>query len=156
MNKSELISKMETGRGQLESVVRRVDSERMPLIVLHGRWSVKDLIGHLGFWETSIAALFNTLRAGKIPEPFPHVDVVNARALVESRRQSLSEVQRQEQAAYQKLLSMVQGATEAELFAPGYFPWTEGRPFAELIADNTYGHYAEHLPELNAWLDRIS
>ena len=31
-----------------------------------------------------------------------------------------------------------------DLFNPQRFAWTEGKPFAEWIESNTYGHYAEH------------
>ena len=156
MNKQELLSKIQAGRQQIDAAVTRVDDERMPLIVLHSEWSVKDLIGHFGFWEGAIVSLFNTLRAGKTPDPFPELDAVNAKALSDSRKMSLSDVRRQEKSAYQKVLSLVQDATEDELFDPHHFPWTEGRPFAEIVSDNTFGHYEEHLPELNAWLKRIS
>jgi len=156
MNKEDLIAKIVSGRALLEAALSRVDEERMPLIVLHSEWSVKDLIGHLGFWENSVSLLFNTLRAGKTPEPFPELDALNAQVLTESRKQSLAEVRRQEKAAYQKVLALVKDATEAELFEPTHFRWTAGQPFENIISDNTYGHYEEHLPELAAWLKRIA
>jgi hypothetical protein len=156
MNKQELTAKILAGRQELENALAHVDDERMPLIILHGEWSVKDLIGHLGFWEESVVLLFNTLRARKTPEPYPEVDVLNEQVLTASRKQSLAEVRRQEKSAYQKVLSLVKEATDKELFDPRHFAWTEGRPFEEIISDNTYGHYEEHLPELTAWLKRIA
>jgi hypothetical protein len=156
MNKQDLTARILTGRTQLEAALSHVDEERMPLIILHGEWSVKDLIGHLGFWENNVVSLFNTLRAGKTPEPSPELDALNARVLSESRKQSLSEVRRQEKTAYQKVLALIKDASERELFDPAHFPWTEGRPFENYISDNTYGHYEEHLPELAAWLKRIA
>lgn len=156
MNKQDLTAKIVSGRAQLDAALVRVDEERMPLIILHGEWSVKDLIGHLGFWENTAVSLFNTLRAGKTPEPFPELNAINARVLIESRKQSLSEVRRQEKAAYQKILGLLKEATDQELFDPAHFPWTEGRPFEGFISDNTYGHYEEHLPELTAWLKRMA
>jgi hypothetical protein len=156
MNKQDLTAKIVAGRTQLEAALSHVDEERMPLIILHGEWSVKDLIGHLGFWENKVVSLFNTLRAGRTPDPMPELDVINARVLSESRKQSLSEVRRQEKAAYQKILALLKDANERELFDPAHFPWMDGRPFENFISDNTYGHYEEHLPELAAWLKRIA
>jgi hypothetical protein len=156
MNKQDLTARILSGRTQLEAATSHVDEERMPLIILHGEWSVKDLIGHLGFWENYVVSLFNNLRAGKTPEPSPELDVINARVLSESRKQSLSEVRRQEKTAYQKVLALIKDASDRELFDPTHFPWTEGRPFENFISDNTYGHYEEHLPELTAWLKRIA
>jgi hypothetical protein len=156
MNKQDLTTKIVSGRAQLDAALARVDEERMPLIILHGEWSVKDMIGHLGFWENTAVSLFNTLRAGKTPEPFPELNMINARVLIESRKQSLSEVRRQEKTAYQKILALLKEATDQELFDPAHFSWTEGRPFEGFISDNTYGHYEEHLPELTAWLKRMA
>lgn len=156
MNKQELTDKILSGRKQLESTLAYVDNERMPLIILHGEWSVKDLLAHLGFWEERVVALFQVLRAGKTPEPAPELDALNARALTASRKLSVEEIRRQEIKAYQKVLTLVREASQAELFDAAHFPWTEGRPFCDLIADNTYGHYDEHLPEVLAWLKRIS
>lgn len=155
MNKQELMAEITSGRASLDAALSKVDEERMPLIVLHGEWSVKDLIGHLGFWEDTIVKFFDILQTGKTPEPF-ELDAVNAKALVESRKQSLSDVCKQEKAAYQKVLELVNNTPDDELFDPAHFPWTGGRPFEELIRDNTCGHYEEHMPELSAWLKRIA
>jgi hypothetical protein len=156
MNKQELTAKIISTRATLEVALARVDEERMPLIVLHGEWSVKDLIGHFGFWENTVISLYNTLRVGRTPEPFPELDAVNAKALSDSRKQSLAEVCKQEKNAYQKILALIKDASDKELFDPSHFPWTSGKPFEEIISDNTYGHYEEHLPELTAWLRRIT
>jgi hypothetical protein len=154
-NKQELTEKILSGRKQLESVLSHVDNERMPLIILHGEWSVKDLLAHLGFWEENVVSLFQTLRAGKTPDPMPELNALNAQVLSESRKLYVEEIRRQEIKAYQKVLSMLREASHAELFDGRHFAWTEGRPFCEFIADNTYGHYEEHLPEVLAWLKRI-
>lgn len=156
MNKHELTAKLLSERTRLDAALSRIDEERMPLIILYGEWSVKDLIGHLGYWENTVITLFNTLRAGNNPEPFPELDAINARVLADSRKQSLSEVQRQEKAAYQKILALIENATDHELFDSTHFAWTKGQPFEQYIADNTFGHYEEHLPELLTWLKRKS
>jgi hypothetical protein len=159
LNKKELTEKIIAERKQLDSALAHVDNERMPLIVFHRAWSVKDLIAHLGYWEEHLVSLFAALQAGKKPPPYPlpasELDLLNARVLNESRRLSLTEVQRQEKKAYQDVLALIQKATHEELFDGSYFAWTEGRPFYTFVADNTYGHYEEHLPELLAWLKRI-
>jgi hypothetical protein len=156
MNKQELMTKIQTSREQLEEALSQISNERMLMVILHGEWSVKDLIGHLGFWESRVASLFPILRAGTNPEPFRDIDVLNAQAIDEMRTLSLAEVRRLEKSAYQKILAMIKEANDPELFDPDHFAWTEGRRFEEIISDNTWGHYEEHLPELRAWLKRIA
>lgn len=155
LNKKELTGKILVSRKQLDAALSRVDNERMPLVILHGEWSVKDLIGHLGFWEARVVSLFTTLRMGRKPLPSPELDALNAKVLTDSRKLSVAEIRRQETKAYQDVLALIEKATHEELFDGAYFSWTEGRPFCEFIADNTYGHYEEHLPEVLAWLKRM-
>lgn len=155
MNKQELIAQIALGRTSLDDALARVGDNHMDLVILHGEWSVKDLIGHLAFWEESVVELFYILRAGKTPEPF-ELDGLNAQALAKSRKHSLADLREEEKAAYRKALALVNDATDDELFNPAHFPWTGGRPFEELLRDNTCGHYEEHMPELTAWLKRIA
>jgi len=156
MNKQELMDKILASRAQLEEELGQISNERMTMIILHGEWSVKDLIGHLGFWESRIAALFPLLQAGKTPEPFRDIDALNIQAVDEMRTLTLADVRRLEKSAYQKILALIKEASDPELFDPDHFAWTEGRCFEEIISDNTWGHYEEHLPELQAWLKRVA
>ena len=156
MNKQELDARIMAGRVQLESALAHISDERMSLIILHGDWSVKDLIGHLGFWENRVVSLFGMLKAGKSPDPFSNIDILNARSIEELRNQPLAKVQVFEKAAYENILSLINEASDQELFDADHFEWTGGRPFEEIISDNTWGHYEEHLPELIAWLKRVA
>jgi hypothetical protein len=156
MNKQELTKKILDSRKQLDAAVAQISDERMSLVILHGEWSVRDLIGHLGFWENWGASLFATLRAGGTPESIQDMDAINAQALSEMRTLSLANVRRLEKSAYQKVLALLNEASDAELFEPDHFAWTQGRSFGELISDITWAHYDEHFPELLAWLKRIA
>ena len=156
MNRKELIDKILASRAQLEEALGQISNERMLMVILHGEWSVKDLIGHLGFWESRIASLFPLLKAEKTPEPFKDIDALNSQAIDEMRTLSLADVRRLEKSAYQKILALIKEASDPELFDPDHFAWTEGRCFEEIISDNTSGHYEEHLPELQAWLKRVA
>jgi hypothetical protein len=122
--------------------------------VLHDGWSVKDVLGHLAFWEGLAVSQFTLLRAGGAPEPISDMDAVNARVLADTRRLPLEEVRHKEQVSYDALLGMLQGALPDELLEPGHFAWTKGQPFVNWIAGDSWEHYEEHLPELLAWLER--
>ena len=156
MNKQELLEKIQSGRDELERVLFKVSEQQKLLIILHGEWSVKDLLGHLGFWENRIAELLEALKAGNLPEPALDLDRINAKSILEMRGKSLVEVEGFEKGAFQKVLEIVRKASDDELFDPGFFTWTNGTSFQELISDNTWGHYVEHLPDRTAWLRRIA
>jgi hypothetical protein len=156
MNKHELREKIISSRKELDSALARINERQMQLIILHGEWSVKDLLGHIGFWENRAANLYGILKAGEIPEPVQELDTINAEAISEMQKYSLEEAHSYEMSAYQKIMAVLDNATGDELFNPDHFAWTGGQPFEEIISNNTWGHYDEHMPEITAWLKRMA
>ena len=156
MNKAELKEKILASRQDLQTAMARVRDDQAGRVILHGEWSLKDLIGHLGFWEENVVKLYETLAAGQQVPAMEDMDAMNAQAISDWGARSLEVVRHDEEAAYRAVLALVDAVAEANLFDPAYFSWTEGRPFAEIISDNTCDHFEEHLPELTAWLKRIA
>ena len=76
------------------------------------------------------------------------LDELNDQAYRLNRAGTLDEVRREERAAYSQLIALTANATDDELFNPQHFAWTQGKPFAEWIVNNTYGHYEEHAADL--------
>ena len=156
MDKAELLEQMRAGRQRLEAALAQVDDDRWLTSELPGRWSFKDLLAHLGWWEQWIANVYATLLRGAAPYSYhldqKAVDDLNAQALAKYHDLPLAEVRRQEEDAYQKLLSAAENAPEADLFDPHRFAWMEGQLLAEWIINNSYGHYDEHLTDVLRWL----
>jgi hypothetical protein len=150
MNKTELLANIRSGREQLEKAIARLNDAQMLTPNLHG-WSIKDLIAHLGFWEQHTALRFGALLRGKKPpDAGLTLDELNAQVYAQNRHKPWAEVRFEEQAAYEQLLLLVENALDDDLFNPQRFAWTEGRPFAEWIENNTYGHYQEHQADFAA------
>ena len=145
MSQAELLSNIRSGRAQLESALASFSNDQLLAPNLHGGWSIKDLIAHFGFWEGRIVTLYGQLMRGEEPsDDEPELDELNAQAYAQRQAQALDEVRREEREAYTQLLAIAVNASEDDLFNPRRFAWTQGRPFAEWIENNTYGHYAEH------------
>ena len=151
MNQAELLARVRMGRAQFESAFAQFSDDQLLDPNLPGGWSVKDLIAHIGFWEQHTALRFSALLRGVEPpdEALPQ-DELNARVYAQNRDKPLAEVRLQESAAYEQLLLLVENAMDDELFNPQRFAWTEGKPFAEWIESNTYGHYEEHQADFKA------
>ena len=155
MDRQALLANMRAGRERLAAALAQMDEARMMEPALYGLWSVKDLLAHIGFWEQYIFNTYRTLQRGDVPDPAPDetsLDAINAWVFAEHRGRPLADVRREEGQAYQALLSLAETAPEDDLFDPHRFAWTQGHPLAELIANNTYEHYDEHLEDLRAWL----
>jgi hypothetical protein len=151
--KENLLARIAAGHEEFEAALVRIPEEQMQTPILHDGWSVKDVLGHLAFWQDLLVSRFTALRAGQTPDPVTDIDALNARALNDFRHLSLEEVREREQDAYQQILEMIENATEDELFDPNHFTWTNNNPFQVWIPGDTWEHYEEHLPELRAWLD---
>jgi hypothetical protein len=155
MNRKELLEEISAGRERLEAALAVVDPTRVEEVVLHGEWTVKDLLGHLEFWENRIQSLYQILVKGQNPDsvsPDIGLNALNQKAYEANRRRPFDEIRRTELAAYRGLIRLAQSASEDELFGPDHFVWTGGQPFANWLLDNSSGHFDEHLPELKAWL----
>ena len=150
MNKTELLANIRSGRKQLEVALARFNEEQLLVPRLHGGWSVKDLIAHFGFWEGRIVALYGQLLRDEQPADEPPLDDLHAQAYAQQQAKSLDEVRREERAAYLQLLTIAVDASDNALFNPQHFAWTQGKPFAEWIENNTFGHYEEHQADFQA------
>jgi hypothetical protein len=150
MNRDELLDNIRSGRARFEAVLAPFSDDQLLAPNLHGGWSIKDLIAHIGFWEQHTAARFNALLRGvEPPDDALTLDELNARVYTQNQHKPLMEVRLEEQAAYERLLVLVDNALDDDLFNPQRFAWTEGKRFAEWIENNTYGHYAEHQADLS-------
>jgi hypothetical protein len=149
MNKAELLANIRSGRQQLDVSLAHLGEEQLVVPVLHGGWSIKDLIAHFGFWEARIVTLYGQLVRGEEPAADElSLDELNAQAYQLHRAGTLDEVRHEERAAYSQLIALTANATDDQLFNPQHFAWTQDKPFAEWIVNNTYGHYEEHAADL--------
>jgi hypothetical protein len=145
MNQAELLSNIRSGRAQLKSALASLSDDQLLAPNLHGGWSIKDLIAHIGFWEQHTAIEFGALLRGvELPDEGLTLDELNARVYAQNQHKPLAEVHLEEQSAYEQLFLLVENALDDDLFNPQRFAWTDGKPFAEWIENNTYGHYVEH------------
>lgn len=159
MDRDELLERIRSGRLELEEVIAGIEDHLMAVAALPGGWSVKDLLAHIGWWERRVVNAYQVLRRGEVPDSVSEggsLNELNARVSETYRDQPLAQVRQEEAVAYRALLAVAEEAPEGDLFDQSRFAWTEGRAFYELICDNSWGHYEEHLPDVKAWLAKGS
>ncbi|MCL5274737.1 MAG: ClbS/DfsB family four-helix bundle protein [Chloroflexi bacterium] len=157
MDRTQLITQVRESRQRLDTALARIDETHFSDAGLYGRWSAKDLLAHIGWWEERAIDAMSALLRGAAPSntiEFSDVDEVNERTYRENHDRPLDEVRQSEQEAYTALLELVERTPEDLLFDEGRYAWLEGRPLMTLVAWNMYDHYDEHLVELNAWLTK--
>lgn len=159
MDRAELLNRIHAGRAELEDAIGRFDRRHLNEPILPNGWSVKDVIAHIGFWERRIANLYAILSNGELPTDAvgaESLNELNARVFEENQLLPLGIVQVNEQEAYLALLNVAEMAPDADLFDSDRFAWTGGEPFFNWIVENTYGHYADHVPDLNRAVEEFT
>ncbi len=159
MTKTELFNTIETERKRLEDTLAGLGPEQMTRPGAMGEWSVKDILGHIAVWEARLVTILYTVERGVAPKMFhgqAEVDRLNGESYAEQRDRLLDRVLSDFHAVHAQLLKRLEVVRERDLTDPQRFKWMEGDPLEKLVAADTFGHYAEHLPAIEAWRAKIS
>ena len=112
-----------------------------------GKWSVRDIIAHVTWWEEEALTHLPDIREGRRPPRYSvkygGIDAFNALMTEKRKGLSLAEVLRQHDEVHARLAEYVRAAPE-ELFA------TDTR-FRHRLRWDTYHHYPIHARAIRAW-----
>ena len=143
MTVTQLLNTIETAR-------RRFDRhyQSLPVAALEGPdlpngWSVKDLLGHISAWEGYLVDRLTGAETGPISDA--EVDARNWATYQQRKDWTWQEVEAEAQTTFARLIATLKSLSPEQL---------NDRPTAQLIAVNTFGHYAEHRPWLERWAAR--
>lgn len=121
-------------------------------------WSVKDILAHVSFWHNRLAALLEAVLSGTAPTPLSEpgediaatVDRVNAAHYAATKDLPAGTVRADLEHSYARVAATLARLRDADLADTGALSTLLGGSVLELIAGDTYGHYEEHLPALQA------
>lgn len=155
ITKSQLLDRTRRARAELDALLARVDDAEMVQAGICGEWSAKDVLAHITWHERE---MIGTLQAhaldGSELWDLP-LDQRNAAIFEENKDRSLQDVRDETQPVFNLLLQWVESLPEEDLHDPGRFPGMpdDWQPW-KLIAENTYEHYEDHIPQFREWLMR--
>jgi hypothetical protein len=157
MNREELLDKTRDERARLDAAVSRTSDEallREPSSP--DAWSGKDQLAHIAAWHRVALSRITGARPEGIADvadggyTTETIDEVNERFHRRDRDLSLADVRAEYEDSYVELVAAIEGMSEADL--AGH--WLAGHPergtYAEMLGSNTYEHYEEHIPLLEA------
>ncbi|HET9014180.1 MAG TPA: maleylpyruvate isomerase N-terminal domain-containing protein [Thermomicrobiaceae bacterium] len=110
-----------------------------------GGWSVKDVLGHIAFWDADATARVRSLIAGQDARAVEEYEEANQREAARRSAWSLADVRAELDHTHAALLASLDAADAAGVAIDP--PVIEGA---------TAEHYDEHLPDLVAFRDRVS
>lgn len=161
---SSLLSRLQTGWDTFQAYLKSLTPEQLTGPTDAEGWTAKDHITHLAAWEDGIAAL---LRKQSRQEQMGlddtlwasgSFDAQNAVIRDQHKHKSLDEVMQYFTDAHQRLVEAVQSLTDDDLKRSyDYYAQKPGvddspdRMVIWSIVGNSYGHYEEHQP----WIDAI-
>jgi uncharacterized protein (TIGR03083 family) len=153
VDKAELLRRIQREQEAFLQVLEDVPDDALTTPNTIGQWSVKDLVAHfIAHEQRALRELQTAARGEKFNIPLDDNDAFNALAVESLQTHSLQDVL----AAWVASTAQLQTAVEA-LSDDDFDP---ASPTCEALEDsidgalgnNTYEHYAEHLPEVEKWL----
>ncbi|HEX6797202.1 MAG TPA: ClbS/DfsB family four-helix bundle protein [Ktedonobacterales bacterium] len=162
MSKSLLLERMRAGRAEWEALLAGVPEGHMAEPGIEGEWSVKDILAHTTVYEQWTADQLDAAQRGQTemvvrPDIPPGADSFdtderNAAYYAAHRDRPLADIAAWSRDEYPRLLAAVEALPEDVLITPGCVPLMGGGALWELVASNSYDHYAVHAAAIRAWL----
>lgn len=152
-SRTSIISMITNRRAEWDAVIEQLTEAQCLQPDVCGWWSVKDVIAHLSWYEqqmTQMTANHSMDTAGGDWWLLP-MDERNDRIYQLYQGLSLAAVKTMAQESYAAMLAAMQQLEDADVTDPARF---QGMPVdwipAEIIAQNTWEHYADHLTDIRA------
>jgi uncharacterized protein (TIGR03083 family) len=161
ISQAELLERVEVGWAALQAFIARLSPDQLTQPTDAAGWTVKDHLMHLALWEESTLILVSkesrqahfavddaVWNAG--------FDAINAALQQRYRDLPLDEVLAALESVHQRTLTKLASLSDDDLSRPyrAYQPGSEwDEPVIDWIVGNTYEHYEEHLPWMQAILD---
>jgi hypothetical protein len=146
--RDELLDRMDHGWTVFEALVERVPADRFGEPTSSG-WALGSMLAHVAAWHDETTHRLYRFMATGHAQPAPNEgdsgdDAYNARVVNESRDRSPGEIAHSLRRSFARLRGAV-----AEL---GDTLDDDGWTF-DVVGGNTFGHYEEHQPEVEAALE---
>ncbi len=140
----ETLTRMDKAWAAFRDQVHGLPGEQLDRPLDGGAWTRKQMLAHIGTWhDMALERLSRYAESGEPSEAPEDEDVVNARTARASAGRTTGEILLAMEDSYRRLRREVARLSDAQLAA--HDDWA-----AAIIAGNTYGHYADHLADLEA------
>lgn len=159
MNKKELLVALEEQREAFMDVIENLSEEQLTTPGVAGKWSVKDILSHISRWEAELVTSLWQISQGQKPGTVLFnmkgtVDDVNRAWYEQTAGRELTRVLDDFHAVRNQTILRLEDFSDNDLTNPKRYPYMEGTPLWQYIENNSFGHEAEHLPDIQGWLQQ--
>jgi uncharacterized protein (TIGR03083 family) len=161
MTKSEFLTALDKGWNDLRAYLETLAPDQMTQPTDTAGWTVKDHLMHLAVWEGGMYALLQGLSRreymGVEKAVWDSGDFDQINAVIQQRHKDmpLDEVLRTFADVHQRFVGKIESLPEEDLQRPynSYQPESSrSYPVMQSLMGNTFEHYEEHIP----WIDAIA
>jgi len=155
MDKTTFINALTESRARWDALLAQIDEQWMLEPGAEGKWSVKDIIAHIMWYEQEMVPLMQTRSLIGSELWDLSQDERNEAVYQQYRDHPLHEIISQEQQTYAQLLAEAKTLSDEDLNDPHRFKdmpddWTPWR----IMAGNSFTHYPDHMTSIREWLIR--
>jgi hypothetical protein len=158
MNREQILDELDRVREELLIAIEPLPDEALLQPGVMGDWTMADILGHLVTWESEMVTALLRIDQGKTPtrlvDAFADVDDYNARRYQENKGRDLDRIFEDLIAVRVQLEEWLSEFSDKELNDPKRYPWSKGLPLWHIIAENSFRHEEEHLPDIQAFARR--
>ncbi|HEY0605795.1 MAG TPA: DinB family protein [Herpetosiphonaceae bacterium] len=156
IDKNELARRITDAYGQLAGLIDQLSPEQMERSHAIGALSIKDLLAHLIAHEQRALQELHSARQGQqLPIDHAANDAFNAGAVAAATPLDASSVRAAWERSVQQVLAAIRALPDADFLLSSALTQILEDSIDGALGNNTYGHYIEHRPEVEAWLDHL-
>lgn len=150
MNTKQVLERLDMAWKDFEESYSGLADPQLLIAGVQGRWSVRDIIAHVTWWEEEALKHLPLVRDGGRPPRYSvkygGIDAFNAMMTEQREHLSLADVLREHDQVHARLVEYV-GAAPEELY-------TRETRFRRRLRLDTYGHYPLHARAIREWRQR--
>lgn len=158
MNRVEILEELDSVREELLVAIEPLPDEAFRRPGVMGDWSLADILAHLVVWESEMVTALLRIDQGKTPTrliaAFEDVDGYNELRYEENKDRDLDRIFEDLHRVRVQLEEWLPEFTDRDLTDPKRYPWSKGLPLWHIIAENSFRHEREHLPDIKAYVSR--
>jgi len=140
------IAQIETSWNGLMQAIAGIPEDRLTEPGAAGEWSVKDVIGHVAFWDEQAVAAAQRRLAGEPDQPVDW-QALNEREAAARADRPLAELRDEMRQAHDRVLDTLRSLPR---LAP-----VEAIGVCGCLSGDTYEHYDDHAADVRAWRERV-
>lgn len=140
------LKRIEGSWRRLTAALDGIPEERLGEPGAVGEWSVKDVMGHLAFWDEQALVAAERQLAGQAPAKVVDWQAMNEREAAARADRSAAEQRAELERAHGLIVALLRSRLPLD-------PATVG--LCGCLEEDTYQHFDEHAAEIRAWRDRV-